>query len=161
MVNNCTDSACLIASVAALGMYVASRQKRNNFFETAPKLSYCGTDTEPVSARAAAMAVGGTEGETSFLEGSDLFPQIPADTMPDVGRSLPNGGANTQKTRDAKKQVQANLNMEVTGGRTIGLSTLVAGRSASETLKQPEVKGGECMFYMSDAYADKLMSQEE
>jgi hypothetical protein len=82
-------------------------------------------------------------------------------SMSKNGNRFPGGGRNTEVTKKNIELVKPVLSLETTGAKTVGTRPLIAGRSGYEATeaKKPDVTG-ECMFFMSDAYADRLMSSQ-
>lgn len=162
-----TESVCILAGVAAVGAIYLTHSHNKFMSKNASFPTECSArasthaSPEAVSARAAVVEDDATV--LSVLENSELWNNMSQEdeqTMKASSISLPNGGPNTEATKKARREVQSTLNLETTGARTIGTRPLVAGRCGSETGNpSPPKVTGECMFFMSDAYADKLMSQ--
>lgn len=164
-----TESACVIAGIAAMGAIYLAHSHSRVFSRHGVNPTECSARAstfspglpEPISARAATLTTT-EEPVVSALEDSELWNNMSVEdeqAMKSSSVSLPNGGPNTEATKKARREVQPTLNLETTGAKTVGTRPLIAGRSGEETstMKKPPKVTGECMFFMSDAYADQLM----
>lgn len=154
-----TETACMMAGIAAVGaIYVAKTHRP--FVGPIPHATECSARAATVvSARPASVEDGSG---TLFSDGrwSNMTSEGEESMTRNASR-LPNNGKNTQETRNNLRKVQPHMSLDTTGAKTIGIKSLIPGRCASEEAasKPPMVTGG-CTFYMSDAYADRLMTLE-
>jgi hypothetical protein len=161
-----TETACVLAGIATVGaIYVAQSQNRwFSMYSTRP--TECSArvgsiETSGISARAAPV----DSSDTTLFTDSSMWNNMSAegeDSMSKNASRFPGGGRNTEATKKNMEMVKPVLSLETTGAKTVGTRPLIAGRSGQETTeaKMPEVTG-ECMFFMSDAYADRLMSTQQ
>lgn len=168
------ETACVLAGVAAVGVVYLSqtsdmmspRYRASTATECSARLA----STESpfgVSARAASVEkepLASTMEEKNILFQGEMWNNMSTEGMQAMSQNagrFPGGGRNSETTKKNLESVKPVLSLETTGAKTVGMKTLICGRCGNEAIdaKKPDVTGG-CMFFMSDAYADRLMTKE-
>lgn len=162
-----TETVCVLAGVAAIGALYASQSHirphtigRGGATECSARRA---TVAPAISARAASVEVQQSSNAEKPTDAPDLWQEAFPSPSEDFEQHFPKhrrpgGGAYTEATKRARKEVAAQLNLETHHAKNRGSTVLIPGREVSKT-EAPKVSGG-CFLYMTPAYADRLMDQE-
>jgi hypothetical protein len=162
-----TETACVLAGIAAVGAIFVVQSQNRSFSKYSTPPSECSArvgslESSGISARAASVE---EVSDSTLFSDNNMWNNMSEegeDSMSKNASRFPGGGRNTEATKKNMEMVKPVLSLETTGAKTVGTRPLIAGRCGQETTeaKMPEVTG-ECMFFMSDAYADRLMSTQQ
>ena len=172
-----TDTACVVAGMAAIGAILWSRNPDMAFY---PSMRGGGMPT-PCSAMKASVT--GKEGEEETYEddgvfamkgeveeqaeGSDPFSSLFPATSQEFEKqyegasATPSGNFYSKKVQDTINELRPKYIVETNFSNTLGNCVPVPGRDFEHCKpKKVKVEGG-CMLYQTEAYAEQVEAQRE